>query len=169
MKLLLIFLSVLSVLRLCIAGPFEVTSGEFQPPGEANPRPCKFIKVDGQLVLLPQRSSYRDVLHSSDNSIWAVNYHETSNFESVDIIVSYSERLFILPNIWSNLEDELKMKGLLPHVPFDRCRLSIISVQDDTLNCTFTGLSKQIDKELTTHFSLAVQRQADRINLEISK
>jgi hypothetical protein len=167
MKLLLICLYLLSVSDLCVASPFEVTTGSFQPPGESNPRPCKFIKVNDHLVLLPQRSSYRDLTHNLDNSIWAVNYHETSNFDSVDVIVSYSNRLFVIPNIWSSLEDKLKMNGVLPNASFDRCHLSVVGVQADTLSCRFKGLSNQIQKEVTKDFSVLIKRQADGVEFAI--
>ena len=158
---------VLILAQLNFANAFEVVSANFQPPGQTNPRPCKFIKVDGHMILLPQRSSYRDVVHNHENSIWAVNYHETSNFDSVDLVISQDERLFVIPNIWSELEEKLKTNGLLPNIPLDRCHLTVTAVQADTLSCTFRGLSNQIEKEVTKSFSVSVRRQVDSVAFEI--
>jgi hypothetical protein len=160
-------LYVLATVECGVASPFEVTSGNFQPPGESNPRPCKFIKLSSYLVLLPQRSSYLDVVHNAESTIWAVNYHETSNFDSVDLIVGYNERLFILPNIWSNLEERFKAERLLPNVPVDRCRLSVTSVQADTLSCTFRGFSKQLGEEITNGFEVTIKRGAQGVEFSV--
>jgi hypothetical protein len=107
--------------------------------------------------------------HNADNTIWAVNYHETSNFDSVDLIVARDDRVLVLPNIWSNLEERLKAERLLPNVPFDRCRLSVTSVEADTLNCAFKAFSRQIGQEIARHFAVAVKREPDKVEFTITR
>jgi len=142
------------IAQLVNAKSFEINSDLFQGPGDTEARPCKFISVSGSLILLPQRSSYRDVVGNVEKTIFAVNYHETSNFDSVDLVLSAEERLFVVPNVWIELESKLKSGNIIPNVGYDRSYLSVTAIEGNRLTCSFTGFAQRSEAPIKQDFTV---------------
>jgi hypothetical protein len=145
----------------------EIHSGMFQWPGDPDSRPAQFIKSEGSLILLPQRSSYREIVSNSQKTIFAINYHETSNFDSVDLVISYDGRVFPIPNLWLYLEGKLKAQRTIPNIGFDRSYLSVKSVDNNTLSCSLIAFNNQSPQPTDIHFTVAVDVDESRIDFRL--
>jgi hypothetical protein len=146
----------------------EIVSGDFQPPFESNPRPAKFLRIDHSLTLLPQRSGYNDVVKNSDQTIWAINFHGTSDFDSVDLVVVHGDHVFLIPNIWTILEGELKRRALLPRVFFHHSYLSVVSIRGNTLSCRFYGFAEQPEGKISKDFAIVIKSELDRVEFQLA-
>src|SRR5258706_13448809 len=140
MRLCLIVLLLMGVAA-SLANALDISSVSVTPPEESEPRNQPFIQVDSKKVMLPLRTTYKQRFGNADKSIWAVNYHETSNFESVDLVAGVEDRIFILPNLWSLVEPEVFAQKLIPQLAFDHLYFEITRIDGKTLHARFSGTS----------------------------
>lgn len=159
------FFLLLLITHVVSAKSFEITSELFQGPNDTEPRPSKLVSVGGSLVLLPQRSSYREVVSNPDKTLFAVNYHETSNFDSVDLVLNAGNRFYVVPNLWRELESKLKAEKIIPNVGYDRSYLSVTAINGNNLVCSFTGFSQRSESPTKQTFGLIIK--ADEHHLEL--
>jgi hypothetical protein len=122
------------------------------------------------LISLPQRSSYLGIVSNTQKNVFAVNYHETGNFDSVDLIISDAQRIFVIPNLWIPLESKLKAEQVIPNVGYDRCYLSVKEISANHLTCSFTGYSRQLkgDGVVTKDFVIIARADQRSVMLTVA-
>jgi hypothetical protein len=137
-----------------LADALDIGSVSVIPPGESEPRNQPFIQVGSKKIMLPLRTSYKERVGNVDKDMWAVNYHETSNFDSVDLVVAVEDRIFILPNLWSAVETDVFTQKLIPQLAFDHLYFEVTQIKGKTLYVRFSGTSARDQKEIEKSFSI---------------
>jgi hypothetical protein len=159
------------VLLLGVAAPLadalDVGSVAVIPPGESEPRNQPFIQVDSKKVMLPLRTTYKERVGNVDKDMWAVNYHETSNFDSVDLVAGVEDRIFILPNLWSVVEPDVFAQKLIPHLAFDHLYFEVTKIEGRTLYVRFSGTSARDQKEVEKSFSIVAKIGKGGVSLSV--
>jgi hypothetical protein len=150
-----------------VADAIDIGSVSVTPPGESEPRSQLFVQVNSKKVMLPLRSTYKQQVSNVEKSIWAINYHETSNFESVDLVASVENRIFILPNIWNLVESEVFAQKLIPQLAFDHLYFEITKVERNTLYAHLYGTSAKEQKEIEKTFLIIAKIGKDGVGLSV--
>ncbi len=150
-----------------LANALDIGSVSVIPAEESEPRSQPFIQVDSKKVMLPLRTTYKQRVGNADKSMWAVNYHETSNFESVDLVAGVEDRIFILPNLWSFIESDMFAQKLIPQLAFDHLYFEITKVEGNTLHARFSGTSARAQKEVGKSFLVVAKVGKDGVSLSV--
>lgn len=150
-----------------LADALDVGSVSIIPPGESEPRNQPFIQVDSKKVMLPLRTTYKGRVGNGDKNIWAVNYHETSNFDSVDLVAGVEDRIFILPNLWNFVEPDVFAQKLIPQLAFDHLYLEVTKIEGKTLYVRFSGTSARDQKEVEKSFLIIAKVEKDGVSLSV--
>ena len=150
-----------------LADALDVGSVTVIPPGESEPRNQPFIQVDSKKVMLPLRTTYKERVGNVDKDMWAVNYHETSNFDSVDLVAAVEDRIFILPNLWSVVEPDVFAQKLIPQLAFDHLYFEVTKIEGKTLYVRFSGTSARDQKEVEKSFSIIAKIGKNGVSLSV--
>jgi hypothetical protein len=159
--------TLLVILIATIANAVEIGIVKVTPPDESEPRDQPFVQVDTKKVMLPLRTSYKQQVSNVEKSIWAVNFHETSNFNSVDLVVSLEDRIFILPNLWNLIESDVYAQKVVPKLAFDHLDFEITKIEGNTLHARFYGASAKDQKEVGKSFLIIVQVTKGGVGLKV--
>jgi hypothetical protein len=123
---------------------------------------------DNKKVVLPQRTSVVSTISNSEKTIWAVNFHETSNYNDVDLALCGKRSPTILAALFDRLEPTLISQGLIPKWSWDNQHLEVNKITGSTLSCRFFGASHAHEKTIDRAFSVQVKSTPSGIRFEVS-
>jgi hypothetical protein len=101
--------------------------------------PHAFIRFRRGEVLLPVDASNCQLVSDTSGKLAAVSYHVTSDYDSVAVVAEAGDSLFILPDIWRQLEDSARALHLIPNSRFDHTYIRAVALRRGTLECTFSA------------------------------
>jgi hypothetical protein len=148
-------------------GAIEIIDHNIQPPGEYEKRPVPFIDCkSGVQIMLPLSTLTLGKVFNEDKTILAINVHELSDFDTVDLLVEKGDKIFLIDNIWTYVGGNLVEANILSTQTWDRMFLEVKSIQKNKLTCQFRGSnSPNIYVEKT--FSIFIDINDDVMKMEV--
>lgn len=98
-----------------------------------------YVAVCSKRLMLPLRTHVTNIVHDKDKTVWAINYHETSDYDGVDIVIAETDKIFVVPNFWDAIQMALADADIIDVDAIDRLHLQIMSISDHTLRCRLTA------------------------------
>jgi len=107
------------------------------------------------------------ILLSKDKNTWALNYHETSNYDGVDLILGVADRVLLVCDLWNQVRDVVVKKGILGPEPLDVVKLTVISVSNRELTCDLYVRSARSKAEHERKLIISIDASIDRVSLAV--
>jgi hypothetical protein len=165
-KSLLFFWMVL--LPLHVSPACEVIQKLMKQPAEENSRPFPFLKKgNGKEEALPLHTIYLGILSNEDKSIWGINFHETSDYNDVDLVVCNGEKPIVMAGLFEKIEPILTSRNVLPRWPWDNQTLEIKAIVGNSLTCYFHGDSHTQQKSIEKTFTVIVSSSLDGVHFTL--
>ncbi len=166
-----VVLSILCGLFIGILAPaFEIKNEWINPPDGYGSRDIPFIfNKAGSEIALPVRSLYLGHVINKERTIAAINYHETSDYNGVDLVVSKGGEVAILQDILHLIETTLEQRKILPVQPWDRMDLAVESISGDKARCVFRGKVLRTDTFVERRFTIIVGSSDNPLDLQVTK
>lgn len=129
-----------------------------------------FINFGRKRLVLPVRTSVTGYVHNRQKTVWAVNYHETSDYDGVDLLIESGGEVFISENLWQTIEDDVVQAGVIPSTPLDRVHFEVVSIETNELMCHVLAQPVQGEQQtIDTSFKLRCEVKAHRPDFSIEK
>lgn len=118
-----------------------------------------FIRLADKRVMLPLRTHTNSLIHNTDKTIWAVNYHATSDYDSVDLVIENGADIFVVPDLWSMLANDGIIKKIIDQ-QLDRAHFQVLSAEKANLRCQVIGQGgdRSFDRVFSVSITIANQR-----------
>lgn len=123
-----------------------------------------FIPTGDWRFMLPFRTHVNGFVHNAQKSVWAVNYHETSNYDGVDLVIENGRDIFVVPNMWSIISTDVLTKNIVDKVP-DRVHFQVSQINDHDLRCQLIGRTgdASTDRLFSVHVDIVNQEPVFRV------
>jgi len=115
------------------------------------------VGYSGSRLILPRRTTYRGIVTNAQRTVWAVNYHDTSNYDSADIVVVDKGDIYCLPNLLFALSDQLTQAQIIPNLEYDKSHLIVESIGGLSLEVRFYGTSSRRKRSIEAHFFIELR------------
>jgi len=153
------------------SGAIQIIDQDIQPPGEYQKRPVPFL-VDsaGTKVMLPLETLYYGRVSNADKSIVAINFKAATDYDGVDLLIERGHRIYVLNNIWLNLNVDVERSKIVPNASWDkRMQLEVKSIHGNRLTCWFRGENSKEPFFVERTFYVDVTVENDAISFRVSK
>ncbi len=114
---------------------------------------CTFI-CDGTTVDLPSKTSVGSILHNKDKDIWAINFHETSNYNGAELAICTENEPLVISDIYNQVKAQLYMQKIIPRVNWDRCTLQVLKIENNVIYVSFAGVCVKEEQTIEKAFRL---------------
>jgi len=166
-----IVLSIFCSLFISIRAPaFEIKDEWITPPGEYENRDIPFIlNKAGVRIALPIRSLYTVRVFNQAHTLAAINYHETTDYDGADLVVSNGKKISILQDVLHLIETTAERKKILPVQPWDRIEFTVKSILGNKAHCVFRGYIFRTNTLVERQFDIIVGSSDNPLDLQIIK
>jgi hypothetical protein len=117
------------------------------------------FSCDGKQLSLPERTSVESTVSNADKTIWAINFHETSNYSDVDLAMCHDHSPQLLVSISNQLVPLIISKGLIPKCRWDNQQLEVKQIVGDVLYCRFFGATHAPLRTFNKSFNVRIQQK----------
>jgi hypothetical protein len=114
---------------------------------------------EGKQLFLPERTLIESTVSNAKKTIWAVNFHETSNYSDVDLALCYDHSPRVLVAISNQLVPLIASKGLIPKCRWGNQQLEVKKIIGDVLYCRFFGVTHAPLGTFDKSFTVRVQQK----------
>jgi hypothetical protein len=111
----------------------------------------------GKQLKFPERTSVTSKISNSEKTIWAVNFHETSNYNDADLALCQGDSPKLLTAISDQLVPLLTKEGLIPNCPWDNQELKISKIEGNKLYGRFFGATHAPLRTFSHDFSVRIE------------
>jgi hypothetical protein len=133
---------------------------EYESPNSRVAHPT--FSCGGKQLSLPERTSVISTVSNAEKTIWAVNFHETSNYNDVDLALCHGDSPELLTAISDQLVPLLTKKGLIPNCPWDNQELKIIKIENNEIYGRFFGATHSPLRTFIQNFTVRIQMTSKR-------
>lgn len=146
----------------------DVVSEYLKISNEDDVRECLFFTINSPMRLsLPRRTSYRSKVSNIEKSVWAINYHETSNYDGTDLVVLSNNSLFVIENIWQSIRSMCVTKKIVANARWDKFTFEVKSVISNKLQCRIVGNNDKLRSVVEKFFTVVVEPRPDGVEFQI--
>jgi hypothetical protein len=134
----------------------EIGEKHLKPEGSEESQTQLFIKYRGAETPLPIHTTYVSRIFNANKTLWAINFHETSNDDDVDLIICKNGKPTVIKSLFDRLEPILIEQKILPKVNWDHQYLAVKKIRDNLLSCHFYGASHAKQMTLEKDFTISI-------------
>ena len=120
--------------------------------------------------MLPLETLYYGRVSNADKSIVAINFKAATDYDGVDLLIERGHRIYVLNNIWLNLNVDVERSKIVPNASWDkRMQLEVKSIHGNRLTCWFRGENSKEPFFVERTFYVDVTVENDAISFRVSK
>lgn len=128
-----------------------------------------YISINGEDEYLPEHTNYLSTLSNKNKTIYGINFHETSNYNDVILIIVKGNELKIINNLFNEIKEILYVNRVIPNFLWDHQYLKIEKIEGNKIYCDFYGSSSVLKKTVHKKFELNIIISQERIHLSFAK
>ncbi len=148
----------------------EIIEKESKPAGEDFSQKQLFFQCKkGNEIQLPVRTVYNSTISNTDKTIWAVNFHETSNYNDVDLAICNGESPIIIDALFGRIEPMLVEQKVLPKYLWDNQTLEAKKITGNVLECHFHGASHAKQSVIDKNYKISVSLSSGKVQFRLEK
>jgi hypothetical protein len=135
---------------------------------EDSPRLFPFLKKKtGREDPLPSHTINLGKVSNKKKTIWALNFHETSNYNDVDLVACFAGDPIVLTGLFDKIESLLVDGKVLEKWSWDSSNLEVLSIVESNLKCHFGGASHAQGKVVDKVFTVIVSNNSGIIDFAL--